>query len=876
MSVGESKETGSVVRNGNELIVAFSFTPRRYKAIRAIGGARYHPDSKTWRVPLKALKSLESSFELGPNRLRYEIDIEVVGQEIEERDSRLAEARSVIRDNPFAVKETVIELGKPDVSFHFASRREALIARVRDKKKAKNIFKHHLYAKAESGFVVFPPELPALLLQLRDEKLLFAVEKTVSEVLKATAEIRKQFAEEKRSLSGSLLKKGLMFPYIDCNGEEFSLNGAHEEVLKKLLPKYKSLVARRDKARAVTQRVALEIIYLAAEVQIPLWISSEAEVALRAIEVPPLEDGFDDCLTILPDVTNCIAVIPGRGISIISSGGPGEELPFFIRTSRVLNRIAKLAQKQSVPKSRKVIELEQKAITEKSIQEERETLKALSDVRGVLSDQALEEKLFPHQRVAVQWLLKMPYGLLGDDMGLGKTLSVLAAFSELFTEDKNRFLLVVTPASLVQNWKREAAQWIPRIHLGTLPHSKAARQRFLEELKRYDSSNIAGLIVSLEEVRLEYVYPVLSDLLSERKGVLCVDESQRVKNPKSKGFQALLHVAPYCDKRWLLSGTPIPKDISDIWSQMRLLDGGSRLGKSFYSWLRTVAELGTEWSAYGVKKFLPEQVGKTIGIVSQLILRRKKEDVVNLPPKLFHVRDLYLTGDQKHRYDEVRKDLVLRLRSMSGEEFYRQIDSILEQYLRAVQIASNPRLVDPEYKGDPVKFLELDEIVEEVVKEKGEKLVIWTNYRANVHELSERYKMYNAQAFTGETAPRDRQKIIEAFQSNNEGSPQILVAIPAAGGVGITLTAAQTAVYVDKTWNAEHWLQSVDRVHRIGQTGLVNIISLNACRIDQFISYNLYKKQQLLKQLLDRESTESVHGFTKAELLDAVNEEQGG
>lgn len=871
--MGDNNAPGSVVRQGNELVVAFAFTPRRYKAIRAIGGARYHPATKTWRVPLQALKSLESSYEFSPQRLRYNIDVEVLSQEIEERDSRLSEARKKIRENPFSVPSTVIEIGKPDVSFHFSLRKEALVAKVREKKKTKLLFKDHLNSKSEGGFLVSPPDLPGILINLRDKGILFAVESNVSDALKASAEIRKQYFEQKRQLSEELLRKAYMLPFISSHGDEYALHGAHEEYLKKLLPKYRSLVAKRDKARALTAFGALEVIYYALESSIPIWISSEAETSLSRIKIEELNDGFDDALSILPSVSNCKVLIPKRGISVIYEGGIGEELPFPIKSERVSSLVGVKNKGLKIPKSKRVLELESKASEELTLKEERAALKALVDARGVLSNKDLEEKLFPHQRVAVQWLLKMPYGLLGDDMGLGKTLSVLAAFSELFNEDKSRFLLVVTPASLVQNWRKEVNNWIPGMHLATLPQVKAAREKFLQELKRYDSSNLAGLIVSLEEVRLDYVYPVLAEILSDRRGILCVDESQRVKNHKSKGFQALHQLAPYCEKRWLLSGTPIPRDISDIWSQMKLLDGGERFGRSFYGWLRTVAELGTEWSAYAVKKFIPEQVEKAIETASQLILRRKKEEVVDLPPKLFHVRDLQLTGDQKHRYDEVRKDLVLRLRSMTGEEFYRQIDSILEQYLRAVQIASNPRLVDPEFKGEPAKFLELDEIVEEVVKEKSEKIVIWTNYRGNVEELVNRYKEYGALPFTGETPPHERQKFIEQFQTSKEDSPKILVAIPAAGGVGITLTAAQTAVYIDKTWNAEHWLQSVDRIHRIGQTGTVNIISLQACRIDKFIASNLERKQELLRQLFEN-SLQTKSGFSKEELLSAIEDEQ--
>jgi SNF2 family DNA or RNA helicase len=304
---------------------------------------------------------------------------------------------------------------------------------------------------------------------------------------------------------------------------------------------------------------------------------------------------------------------------------------------------------------------------------------------------------------------------------------------------------------------------------------------------------------------------------------------------------------------------------------MKLLDGGKRFGKSFYKWLGTVAELGTEYSEFAIKKFNDYEVNESIYRAQEIMLRRRKEKVIDLPAKTFSLREIELTGSQRERYDEIREGLILRMRSTSGEQFVREITNILEEYLRAVQVASNPRLIDPEWKGDPAKFLELDEIVTEVVREQGQKIVIWTNYLGNIRELVERYKDLGAAPFSGEVSAADREKTVRAFQ--NEDTPRVLVAVPAAGGVGITLTAAQTAVYIDKTWNAEHWMQSVDRIHRIGQRGTVNVISLLSCKVDEMIHWNLRRKEQGQADVLGDNGPidPSLRGApTRKELLEAL------
>jgi len=114
---------------------------------------------------------------------------------------------------------------------------------------------------------------------------------------------------------------------------------------------------------------------------------------------------------------------------------------------------------------------------------------------------------------------------------------------------------------------------------------------------------------------------------------------------------------------------------------------------------------------------------------------------------------------------------------------------------------------------------------------------------------------------------------VRSFQA--DASPKILVAVPAAGGVGITLTAAQTAVYIDKTWNAEHWMQSVDRIHRIGQGGSVTIISLLGCKVDEMIHWNLRRKEQGQAEVLgdvSRSASAGASGPSREELLEALEE----
>jgi SNF2 family DNA or RNA helicase len=159
--------------------------------------------------------------------------------------------------------------------------------------------------------------------------------------------------------------------------------------------------------------------------------------------------------------------------------------------------------------------------------------------------------------------------------------------------------------------------------------------------------------------------------------------------------------------------------------------------------------------------------------------------------------------------------------------------------------------------------------VEQVVINQDEKIVIWSNYRRNIEELAERYKDLGVGIYYGGLDKHAKDATLIEFQKIGS-TMKVLVATPAAGGVGITLTAAQTAVYIEKTWNAEHYLQSIDRIHRIGQRGTVSIIALQACPIDIMIARNLERKAALLRKIMDEGALPEEVAYWREELLSAL------
>jgi len=905
---------GQVTVEGELLEVDFLYSAERVQAIKTIPQARFHPETKKWTIPLRNRELLERSLLLGREVLDYRFAAETPQVESEERLA--AEARW--RANPFDVSIADLELIRPEVVFALDSNQTALRARPRFRSIALSLLSKNSavhYIKPEKCFS-FPVEaLADTLKQFRDKNITFAVESLTAERLRETSSIRARLRENSECASGEELLQALCVPFLEASVDEegnprFAICYFSSQQLKECFPEIKSFGERRALARDFDAQVLVGLLALKKRLPFTLWQSSDATWHIRQLQERFAKGNtrgmnLDESLARFISLPACW-VKDSKGVTglLIQKQEferltKGKHLHPWKKLERSADKSSEDCLFFSIPSSRL---FEVKREIEEFLSEEQEApfsvseeftaflpeisarlkarlanreyrlLKDTSCPPEQFSEEELPAKLFPHQRVGLRWLLENQRAFLGDDMGLGKTLSVLSAFDVLSKREEVEFLLVVCPNSLLRNWQRESRQWFPKRRFAVLPEEKREK---IGLLKRIGWNGIAlnGLFVNYESVRLEYVRVELEKLLLARRAMLCLDESQRVKNPTGKTFHALKTLTPLCQHRVLLSGTPTPKALSDIWSQMFLLDDGERFGSNYYDWLASVAELGNRYSAFAVKKFKPEEVQESVGRVQELLLRRRKEEVLSLPEKTFIVRDIELKGDQAKRYEEVRKELLLRMTSLNGKSFLREINNILEEYLRAVQIASNPRLVDSSWNGTPAKFEETDELLNEIVAEREEKVVLWTNYLDNVRELVERYKQFGSASLSGEVSLDERDRVVEEFQRGK--NLKVLVAVPAAGGVGLTLTAAQTAIYLEKTWNAEHWFQSIDRLHRIGQTGTVRIISLHASRVDELISSNLARKSRDQAALLgDREGfVNAAESFpAREELIEAVAE----
>jgi SNF2 family DNA or RNA helicase len=457
-------------------------------------------------------------------------------------------------------------------------------------------------------------------------------------------------------------------------------------------------------------------------------------------------------------------------------------------------------------------------------------------------------ELMDHQREGVEFLLSERRGLLAFEQGLGKTLVAIDAFRQLkITKEADR-MLVICPNSLKRNWVAEIAKFAPSLSVD-IAEGKPRQRR-----STFANSVADVVITSYETARAEVT--ALLAFASVNRTILVLDESHAAKNWKSQTSTAMRQVAPQCEFRWLLSGTPVTNSPADLHTQIQIIAPDEGVLGSLESFL---AEVEIDPTASFAKPAL-----------DRLVLRRTKDDCLDLPEKLFNDIIVDLPDWQRRLYDDMRTEMVCQIQAMSGEQYQTFASTALAQLTRLSQLASNPGLLSPGLPGTPGKFTALDGIVADITSVPKRKVIIWSTYVQNIELLLARFDHVGAVAIYGGVENAERQNIAAKFQTDPEC--RVLIANPAAAGTGFTLTAASYTIYESMSWRYDHYAQSQDRNHRIGQTDTVNYLRLIAAdTIDEAIVRALERKSVMAQNLLsDPAAQQILSRLTAEEMCDLI------
>jgi SWI/SNF-related matrix-associated actin-dependent regulator of chromatin subfamily A-like protein 1 len=455
----------------------------------------------------------------------------------------------------------------------------------------------------------------------------------------------------------------------------------------------------------------------------------------------------------------------------------------------------------------------------------------------------------PHQAEGTRFLRANERGALFDEQGLGKSKQVIDAIAGEIATGTIDAALIVCPNGLKSNWAGEIEKF-SEIRYAVFGSGHAARRLAFRSLR-------AGFyVINYEAVANEMA--ALKALMRFKRVAIVLDESHRIKTPEARTTRALLALRSFASRRYILSGTPVANTPDDLWSQMLFLDDGEALGATLASFQRDFKK-----GARGYKNL--ETLRDRVLAKG---LRRTKETSLDLPPKHVKRIPVDLNGRQKELYELMRNELAVWVRGMDGEELERRADAVLARLVRLAQIASHPGLIDTSYDELPAKIAVMDQLLAGYLREEQQKVLLWSSFVGNIGYLMGRYAHWHPVCIHGEVDAAGRDAAVHAFK--NDPATRLLIANPAAAREGLTLTEANVAIYVDRTFNLVDYLQSQDRIHRISQTRPCEILVLiGAGTIDELIDYTLDQKARLAKYTqsdLNTIDMSDVERLTPAEL----------
>ena len=465
---------------------------------------------------------------------------------------------------------------------------------------------------------------------------------------------------------------------------------------------------------------------------------------------------------------------------------------------------------------------------------------------------ATDARTLPHQAEGSQFLRDRSAAALFDEQGLGKSKQLIDAVVASIHDGSLAGAVIVCPNTIKATWAEEIERHSQERY-AIFGSGKRVRRVAFRSLRA------SFYVINYEAVAAEL--PSLRALLRFKKMAFVLDESHRIKTPAARVTRAIHSLRAEAARRYIMTGTPVANKPEDLWAQVYFLDDGRALGSSFRAFRERFC---TAEGGYTRIDELRERL-------ATVCLRRQKEGTLELPPKTLTYVSVTLGGEQLRMYEELRQQLELWIRDLSGSEILAKAENILTRLIRLAQLASNPALFDSAYVDTPAKFRALDELLHGYLLEPTDKVIVWTSFVGNIRSLLHRYARYKPVALHGEMDSRSRAAAVSAFKQR--AAVRLMIANPAAAREGLTLTQARTAVYLDRTFNLVDFLQSQDRIHRLSQENSCEIVILNAAEtIDEFIDFTLAQKHRLARYTqrdTDMIAAEDL-ALTKPDLLRAL------
>lgn len=467
----------------------------------------------------------------------------------------------------------------------------------------------------------------------------------------------------------------------------------------------------------------------------------------------------------------------------------------------------------------------------------------------------MSKKWKPHayQRTAISFLLSNPLSGLFLDPGLGKTSTSLAAIKTLKYADEIKGVLMIAPLRVVYSvWPGEIEKWANFNCLShTILHGRTKGTLWGEQKDLY--------IINPEG--LEWLHGQLLDGLQAGKqcpfDCLWIDESTKFKSHRSSRFGLLRDMLPLFKRRHIMTGTPAPKSLQDLWSQMYILDKGKSLGANFYKFRNTYFR-SNDWNKY-IWQIREGSAAKIQKLVAPLVLEMSANDYLDMPELIFNDIHVKLPAKAMTNYKSMEKEFFIELEGSEASA-----DAAAQAGAKCHQIANGNVYEDiPEnLNEDEIRAFKRTRKVIHIHKAKiealqdlinelnGKPLLISYHYK---HDLAALRKALGKDTpYIGSGVSPEEAKSVESDW--NSGKLPILLGHPASMGHGLNLQECGTDVcFFSLTWDLELYDQFFRRIYRQGVKGsTVRVHHLIASdTIDEAMALRLGERAKEQRDLRD-------------------------
>ena len=444
---------------------------------------------------------------------------------------------------------------------------------------------------------------------------------------------------------------------------------------------------------------------------------------------------------------------------------------------------------------------------------------------------------YPHQIDGIREMARMTSSLLADEMGLGKSIQALTVAAIDFERGWASRVVVVCPASLKWNWLEEVEK---HTRFTALVLDGTPKERALQLLD-FEQTEIDILIVNYEQVAKHQV-----EINKLKFDIAFFDEAHYIKNRNAARTKSCHKVK--VKRAFVLTGSPLLNQVNDLWGLLHRVDPAR--WPNYWRFVNRYAVFGgfKDKQIVGVKNRVELRTE-----VDDVMIRRLKKDVLDLPEKMNMTVVVDFHQTQEKYYKQAEEELQIDLPSSPTPM---QIENVLSKMLRLKQICGTPATIggeDDSYKLD--RAVEMcEELVHDEPDSPGEHLVVFTQFRGVLAAMQDRLDAAGIKSYTlhGDVDMKERQSVVADWTASE---PAVMLAMIQVAGVGLTMTAAKTAIFLDKLWTPKLNEQAEDRLHRIGadksrgSIDIYHIIVRNS--IEQKIERILRSKTKLFDTVIE-------------------------